>query len=397
MAYRICRTRLAPPPRALLVLLLIAFLALFDVVHAAREDPVDQDRQRMRRGRDRLGRSQATPHPPVIGPQGGLALVQVLGGQPQRLGGPVPHPARPPPAHFATRDLMVGTQAQPGAEVLFRGKAAQVRTPFTDHRLHRHRLERGQHRQIDARHFLQPLTVLHVRLAARQTLRLAGIDQIRVDAVLFQPLRHGDPVHPRRFDRDRVDPTGLEPARHLLQIRRQTAKAANRLRIALRRDGDLMALRAHLEADRLRVQNPTARFPSGSPAVLRVSAGRRTRVDHGITPCPKGSRKYRSDPQGIRATYSPKRDSQTVPPRSASPMTLSPTAEPDSTNGHCAPLSLRPHCRSPPPHPIRSRFFLTSAAPRPSDSQRHKQGWPNDLALALRPAGRLLDGVCRRL
>ena len=36
----------------------------------------------------------------------------------------------------------------------------------------------------------------------------------------------------------------------------------------------------------------------------------RTWIGHGITPC-KIMDKYRSDPQGKRATYSPKRDSQT--------------------------------------------------------------------------------------
>jgi hypothetical protein len=63
---------------------------------------------------------------------------------------------------------------------------------------------------------LKPLAILHVGLAARQVLGLAGIHQVDLDPVLLQHLHDRNPVHPGRFDGHRGHATRLEPLGHRL-------------------------------------------------------------------------------------------------------------------------------------------------------------------------------------
>ncbi|MCU1295797.1 MAG: hypothetical protein JWO91_75 [Acidobacteriaceae bacterium] len=55
----------------------------------------------------------------------------------------------------------------------------------------------------------QPLTLLHIGFASRQTIRLSGIDQVHFETSLFQDVEDRDPVDTRRLHRDSRNPALL--------------------------------------------------------------------------------------------------------------------------------------------------------------------------------------------
>ena len=58
---------------------------------------------------------------------------------------------------------------------------------------------------------LNPLTVGHITLAAGDGLQRMRVDQIDLEATLFQNLKQWDPVHPGGLHRYRPDATTLQP------------------------------------------------------------------------------------------------------------------------------------------------------------------------------------------
>src|SRR5688572_10355455 len=65
---------------------------------------------------------------------------------------------------------------------------------------------------------LQPLRIVNVGLAARNSPRFSSIRYDYLDPPSFKDLVHGHPVHTGRFHGDRLDPDSIEPIRHPLKI-----------------------------------------------------------------------------------------------------------------------------------------------------------------------------------
>jgi len=66
-----------------------------------------------------------------------------------------------------------------------------------------------------------------------------GVDQEDLESSRFQDLKQGDPVHARTLHRHGLDVAGLQPVGRGMKIFRKRCKAAYRLRIAIRRHGDV--------------------------------------------------------------------------------------------------------------------------------------------------------------
>jgi hypothetical protein len=75
---------------------------------------------------------------------------------------------------------------------------------------------------------LEPLAVLDVGLAAWHLAQMARVDQDDLNARVLQLLGRGNPEHPGRFHRGRLDPAGLQPLGPLVQLATETAKRPHR-------------------------------------------------------------------------------------------------------------------------------------------------------------------------
>jgi hypothetical protein len=95
---------------------------------------------------------------------------------------------------------------------------------------------------------LQPLRIVHVRLAARDVLDGAGVDQQHLEAVGLQELEHGDPVHACRFHRHGGDADLRQPVGQVLEIAAERPERAHRLVVPFLGHGDDMKRRAHVDA-----------------------------------------------------------------------------------------------------------------------------------------------------
>ena len=93
---------------------------------------LDQTSQLVCRGRDGLGGPESRFPPSQESPQGTLRVVQTAGGEAQGDGDTMGTGAPPPRQHFPTRDLVLGTQAQPATEVLHARPPMHVRADRTE-------------------------------------------------------------------------------------------------------------------------------------------------------------------------------------------------------------------------------------------------------------------------
>ena len=89
------------------MLLFVVLLALVDVVLTVSEHPIDESGQFVGCRGDGFRSPQAHSHPSIVSPQGTLAAVQALRGNPQGLGGPVNDLASRSSTDFAPRDPVV--------------------------------------------------------------------------------------------------------------------------------------------------------------------------------------------------------------------------------------------------------------------------------------------------
>ena len=119
------------------------------------EDMIENPRQLMRGGGDRLRRPFTGPQPAVITAQGRLGAPQGLGRQAQGLGRAAVAFEGRAAQHLAARDVIIGRQAQPGSKVLLRGPLAQVRADLRHDDLGTAGLQPVGGRQIDAQNPIQ--------------------------------------------------------------------------------------------------------------------------------------------------------------------------------------------------------------------------------------------------
>src|SRR5215510_13292893 len=80
---------------------------------------------------------------------------------------------------------------------------------------------------------LEPLAILHVRLAPGHLARVMGIDQLDIKPTLFEHCEQGHLVDPGRLQHDGLDLTRLQPYGQGIEISRKGPKAPHRLLIAI--------------------------------------------------------------------------------------------------------------------------------------------------------------------
>lgn len=100
---------------------------------------------------------------------------------------------------------------------------------------------------------LQPLAIGHVGLAPGQVFDVARVDQEHLEAARLQNLEKRNPVHASRLHRDGLNPAGLEPVGQAVQVGREGAKGAHRLRVAVGRHGDKVFFGPDIDAGGVQV------------------------------------------------------------------------------------------------------------------------------------------------
>jgi hypothetical protein len=122
---------------------------------AMREEVVDDARDLVG-GRDDGGfGAEASPHPPVVGPPAMVAATDGLRREPQGLAGAIAGLERAPAQHFLPRDLMVGGQAEPGAEGPGVGPLPGVQADVGEDGLRRTGIQAGNGDQIHPQQLMQ--------------------------------------------------------------------------------------------------------------------------------------------------------------------------------------------------------------------------------------------------
>ena len=116
--------------RSLPEVLFIGLLTLGLIGRAMFEHMIENPRQLMRGGRDRLRGPFAGPHAPIITAQGRLGAPQGLGRQAQGLRRAAVAFEGLAAQHLAPRDVVMGSQAQPRGKVLLGGPLAHIRADF---------------------------------------------------------------------------------------------------------------------------------------------------------------------------------------------------------------------------------------------------------------------------
>src|SRR5262249_9460704 len=84
---------------------------------------------------------------------------------------------------------------------------------------------------------LEPLAILHVRLAPGHWARVMGIDQLDLKPTLFEHFEKGNPVDAGRLHHDGLNLTLSQPLGQDVEISRKRPKAPHRLLIAILWDG----------------------------------------------------------------------------------------------------------------------------------------------------------------
>jgi hypothetical protein len=98
--------------------------------------------------------------------------------------------------------------------------------------------------------FLEPLTVLYVRLAPWDLACVMGIDQPDVTATLFEYFEKGNPVDAGRLHHHGLKLTLSQPRGQGVEISRERSKALHRLLIAITGYGHPMAFCPHINPGR---------------------------------------------------------------------------------------------------------------------------------------------------
>ena len=94
---------------------------------------------------------------------------------------------------------------------------------------------------------LQPLRIVHIRLAAGDVLDVARVDQQHLEPARFENLEDRNPVHAGRLHGDRRDADRREPIRQLVEIAAEGAEGPDRLVISVARHGDHVKGRADVD------------------------------------------------------------------------------------------------------------------------------------------------------
>jgi hypothetical protein len=96
---------------------------------------------------------------------------------------------------------------------------------------------------------LQPLAVQNVGLGAGAAVReLARLDQVDFEAAAFEQLKEWNPVNTGRFHSDGAHPASLEPVGNSGQVAGVGTEGADRLRIAVGGDADVMDVGMYVNA-----------------------------------------------------------------------------------------------------------------------------------------------------
>ena len=106
---------------------------------------------------------------------------------------------------------------------------------------------------------LQPLRVVHIRLAARHVFDVARVHQQHLEAARFEDLEDGNPLYAGRLHRDGRDADLREPIRQLMEIVAEGPERANRPFISVARHGDHVKRRADIDAGSIWVQAERSR------------------------------------------------------------------------------------------------------------------------------------------
>ena len=109
------------------------------------------------------------------------------------------------------------------------------------------RAERAR-QQAEAHQLLQPLAVLHVRLAPGDVLHMPGVDQVDREAPRLEKLEQGYPVDAGGLHRHRVHPAFGEPAGQPFEVHGEARELAHRLAVPVRRHCDEVAGSADVDA-----------------------------------------------------------------------------------------------------------------------------------------------------
>ena len=104
----------------------------------------------MGRGRRRFGRPQCAAHPAKKRPEIGGARAETLRGHAQGATGAILDPSTARGEHFATTDLMIGTEAQPGGTMLVCRPCMPIEAHLCEDDVDRHSLESGHLCEIHA-------------------------------------------------------------------------------------------------------------------------------------------------------------------------------------------------------------------------------------------------------
>src|SRR5262249_28675899 len=133
---------------------------------------------------------------------------------------------------------------------------------------------KGATQQAIGVEFLQPLTVLHVRLAPWHLTRLMGINQLDVTSTLFEHFEQRNPVDPGRLHHHGVNLTLPQPRGHGVEVGGQRPKPLYRLRLPICGHGDPMLGRPTINPSSIKIQLLSLRrsHPTGTPLLLLAPA-----------------------------------------------------------------------------------------------------------------------------
>ena len=115
--------------------LFIVLHAFVNVLLSVSERAVNKTGQLVRHGCDGFRRTEASDKPTEICTQGTLAVAQSASGHAQCMCGAIGHVASAAFDYPAASDAAVGTQSEPGGEILLGFSACHVQAYFGDDRL----------------------------------------------------------------------------------------------------------------------------------------------------------------------------------------------------------------------------------------------------------------------
>ncbi len=118
------------------------------------------------------------------------------------------------------------------------------------------RRTKSLHQQSIGMQFLRPLAVQHIGLAARNILDPPRINQIDLEAALFENLVERDPVNSGRFQGHGRDATLAQPVGQRVQVGGKRFELAHRNQVAPFRHGDQMAIGTNVDARRIHIDVP---------------------------------------------------------------------------------------------------------------------------------------------